>query len=62
MVVDHHVGDHLGCLGELSGQFPSRLVTFLRRHRDDSLGHWVESGLVAAAGLGLQAKPQLVTF
>ena len=65
MAVGHHAGGlvgHGGNIGETSGQIPSRLMTFLRRQVDDSLGHRVESSLAAAAGLGLKAKPQLFMF
>ena len=40
----------------------SRLETFLRPHLDDSLRCRVKDGLAAADGLGLQAKPKLITF
>ena len=43
--------------GEPLGQFSSRLVAILRRYHGDSLGYRVKGGLVAAAGLSLQANP-----
>ena len=49
-------------LSNPSGQFSSRLVAFLRPHLDDSLRCRVNDGLAAAGGLGLQAKPKLITF
>ena len=54
-----------GLVADLSnplGQFSSRLEAFLRLHLDDSLRCRVKDGLAAAAGLGLQAKPKLITF
>ena len=55
-------GPSFGRSDEPLGQFSSRLVAFLRRYHDDSLGYRVKGGLVAAAGLSLQTNPQLITF
>ena len=44
------------------GQFSSQLVAILCRYHDDSLGYRVKGGPVAAAGISLQANPQLITF
>ena len=49
-------------LSNTSGQFSSRLEAFLRPHLDDSLRCRVKDGLVAADGLGLQAKLKPITF
>ena len=49
-------------LSNPSGQFLSRLEVLLRPHLDDSLRCRVKDGLAAADGLGLQAKPKLITF
>ena len=49
-------------LSNPSGQFSSRLEAFLRPDLDNSLRCQVKDGLAAAAGLGLQAKLELITF